>query len=120
MSARAAGRRSQRERSTWSPGAATTCSVRRPGWQTAGTGTAGAGATGTGVGEAAPAGRHRPGRHAPARRRDGLGAVFVTARPPRWVDELAHMVAGHGVVICSNGAFVYDVAGARVLECRPI
>ena len=52
--------------------------------------------------------------------RAGVEVVFVTARPPRWVDELAHMVAGHGVVICSNGAFVYDVAGARVLECRPI
>ena len=55
-----------------------------------------------------------------AMHRAGVEVVFVTARPPRWVDELAHMVAGHGVVICSNGAFVYDVAGARVLECRPI
>src|SRR5665647_1106578 len=135
MSARAATRRSIRERCTSSPGAATTCSVRRPGWQTAGTGTAGAGATGTGVGEAAPAGRHRPGRHAPARRRDGLGAYGCHA--PRGAPggrrggvrhgasaPLGRRAGAHGgrarVVICSNGAFVYDVAGARVLECRPI
>lgn len=46
----------------------------------------------------------------------GIETVFVTARPPRWLDELADHVGGHGVVICANGAFVYDVETARVVE----
>lgn len=45
----------------------------------------------------------------------GLETVFVTGRPPRWVDHLAEDVGGHGVVICANGAFVYDVAERRLL-----
>lgn len=45
----------------------------------------------------------------------GVTVVFVTARPPRWVDSLADAVAGHGTVICGNGAFVYDVATRDVL-----
>ena len=46
----------------------------------------------------------------------GLDVVFVTARPHRWLAELAAHVAGHGVAICANGASVVDVAGLRVLE----
>ncbi len=46
----------------------------------------------------------------------GVDVVFVTARPPRWVDEVAHAVPDHGVVICLNGAFVYDARTRRVLE----
>jgi hydroxymethylpyrimidine pyrophosphatase-like HAD family hydrolase len=42
--------------------------------------------------------------------------VFVTARPPRWVDHLADLVGAHGTVICANGAFVYDVALRTVIE----
>lgn len=49
-----------------------------------------------------------------------IDVVFVTARPPRWVDEVAHAVAGHGVVVCLNGAFVYEPAAGRVLEAHPI
>ena len=45
----------------------------------------------------------------------GIEVVFVTARPPRWVDEVAHAVGGHGVVICLNGAFVYDATRRSVL-----
>jgi Cof subfamily protein (haloacid dehalogenase superfamily) len=44
----------------------------------------------------------------------GIDVVFVTARPPRWVDVVAGAVAGHGIVICLNGAFVYDAAAGRV------
>lgn len=47
----------------------------------------------------------------------GIELVVVTARPPRWVDDLAFLPA-HGVVICVNGAVVYDVAHRRVLEHR--
>lgn len=46
----------------------------------------------------------------------GLDVVFVTARPPRWVDAVAHAVAGHGVVLCLNGSFVYEPASGTVLQ----
>ena len=46
----------------------------------------------------------------------GLDVVFVTARPHRWLADLARHVAGHGVAICANGASVVDVAGLRILE----
>jgi Cof subfamily protein (haloacid dehalogenase superfamily) len=50
------------------------------------------------------------------------GAVFVmvTARPPRWVDDMAELVGEHGVAIVANGAILYDVAGRRALRTRMI
>ncbi|GEN78384.1 HAD family hydrolase [Actinotalea fermentans] len=45
----------------------------------------------------------------------GVQLVLVTARPPRWVEHLT-CVPAHGVVICVNGAVVYDVARRTVLE----
>ncbi|MBC7633109.1 HAD family hydrolase [Aeromicrobium sp.] len=48
----------------------------------------------------------------------GVPTLFVTARPPRWLDELAHAVGEHGVAICGNGAFVYDVASRTVSSSR--
>lgn len=50
----------------------------------------------------------------------GVAVVFVTARPPRWLDELADLVGAHGLAICANGAIVYDVARRRVVSTRPI
>ncbi|WP_370892677.1 HAD family hydrolase [Janibacter sp. GXQ6167] len=44
----------------------------------------------------------------------GVETVLVTARPPRWLHDLAHVVGARGVAICGNGAFRYDVAGRRV------
>lgn len=49
----------------------------------------------------------------------GVGVVFVTARPPRWLDELADAVGGHGVALCGNGAFVLDVARREVVRAHP-
>lgn len=46
----------------------------------------------------------------------GIESVLVTARPPRWVDPLESIVGGHGLAICTNGAFVYDVAEHRLVE----
>ncbi|GIG22324.1 hydrolase [Cellulomonas chitinilytica] len=46
----------------------------------------------------------------------GIDVVFVTARPPRWLTELAPHVAGHGVAICANGAAVVDVTTGSVLS----
>lgn len=45
----------------------------------------------------------------------GVHVVFVTARPPRWLDALADVVAGHGTAICGNGAFVYAVGRREVV-----
>ncbi|EWS79597.1 haloacid dehalogenase [Brachybacterium phenoliresistens] len=45
-----------------------------------------------------------------------IRTVIVTARPPRWVDHLAAITGDHGIVICGNGAFLYDVAHRRILE----
>ena len=46
----------------------------------------------------------------------GTQVVLVTARPPRWLHDLADVVGEHGVVLCSNGAFVYDVRSRQFLE----
>lgn len=48
----------------------------------------------------------------------GVPTVFVTARPPRWLDHLADAVgdATGGVALSANGAFVYHVASRTVTE----
>lgn len=46
----------------------------------------------------------------------GVVVVFVTARPHRWLAELAPHVAGHGLAICANGGSVVDVGAQHVLE----
>ena len=48
----------------------------------------------------------------------GVPTLFVTARPPRWLDELADAVGGHGVAICGNGSFVYDLVRREVTASR--
>jgi HAD superfamily hydrolase (TIGR01484 family) len=48
----------------------------------------------------------------------GIELVFVTARPPRWVDHLADVVGAHRTVICCNGAFVYDVLRRTVIRAH--
>jgi hydroxymethylpyrimidine pyrophosphatase-like HAD family hydrolase len=50
----------------------------------------------------------------------GIDVVIATARPPRWMHELGDVIGDHGVAICSNGAFVYDVPTRSVLSARPI
>ncbi len=56
------------------------------------------------------------------RRVEAAGAeiVLVTARPPRWMAPLAEVAGAHGVVLCGNGAFVYDTATRQVTDERPI
>ncbi|MGY4645580.1 HAD family hydrolase [Cellulomonas sp. URHB0016] len=46
----------------------------------------------------------------------GIDVVFVTARPPRWLADLAPHVAGHGIAICANGAAVVEVASDSVIS----
>ena len=48
--------------------------------------------------------------------RAGTQVVLVTARPPRWVHDLADVVGEHGIVLCCNGAFVYDVRSRQIID----
>ncbi len=48
--------------------------------------------------------------------RAGIETVLVTARPPRWLHDLEHVVGPRGIALCGNGAFVYEVASRRLLE----
>ncbi|MBK7723127.1 MAG: HAD family phosphatase [Austwickia sp.] len=46
----------------------------------------------------------------------GMRVIFVTARPPRWVDHFADVAGTDGIILCANGAFVYDVRSRQVVE----
>ena len=48
----------------------------------------------------------------------GIKVVLVTARPPRWLHEIVDLVGEHGVVLCCNGAFVYDVPRRQIVNER--
>ncbi|SDD70597.1 hypothetical protein SAMN05216410_0033 [Sanguibacter gelidistatuariae] len=48
----------------------------------------------------------------------GIQVVFVTARPPRWLDAVADAVGGHGLAICLNGSCVVEVATGAVSQVR--
>ena len=52
--------------------------------------------------------------------RRGVPVVIVTGRPMRWLTELLPVVGGHGLVIVSNGAAVYDVARGEARDVRGI
>ncbi len=52
--------------------------------------------------------------------RAGIHTVLVTARPPRWLDDLGALVGPGGVALCGNGAFVYDVPSRTVLSHQGI
>lgn len=49
-----------------------------------------------------------------------IETVVVTARPPRWLHALEGLVGDHGVAICANGAFVYDVQSHTVKQAHGI
>jgi hypothetical protein len=46
----------------------------------------------------------------------GIRVVFVTARPPRVVRDLAHEAGLTGLVVCANGAILYDVGADALLH----
>lgn len=46
----------------------------------------------------------------------GIAVVLVTGRPPRWIAPVAEATGHHGVVICSNGAIIYDLHDERIVE----
>lgn len=43
----------------------------------------------------------------------GIGVLFATGRPPRWLDVISDMPIGHPLVISSNGALLWDLAEGR-------
>lgn len=46
----------------------------------------------------------------------GLHLVLVTGRPPRWMRPISEATGHHGIAVCGNGAFVYDLHAERVIE----
>jgi Cof subfamily protein (haloacid dehalogenase superfamily) len=50
----------------------------------------------------------------------GAEVVFVTARPPRFVDALTAATGLVGTAVCSNGAIVYDIGRREVISSRPL
>jgi hypothetical protein len=45
----------------------------------------------------------------------GILLVFVTGRPPRWIWPVAAQVDHRGLVICANGALLYDLHTEQVV-----
>jgi Cof subfamily protein (haloacid dehalogenase superfamily) len=46
----------------------------------------------------------------------GVDVVILTARPPRYVNLVAEQLGISGVVVCSNGAMLYELATGRVTD----
>lgn len=46
--------------------------------------------------------------------------IFVTGRPPRWIDPVAQATQHHGLAVCANGALVVDLVTQRVVESDPL
>jgi hypothetical protein len=45
----------------------------------------------------------------------GILLVFVTGRPPRWIRPVSEQTDHRGLVICANGALLYDLHTERVV-----
>ncbi len=52
--------------------------------------------------------------------RAGVEVVFVTGRPPRWLDAVVEQTGHRGLALCANGALVYDLAAERVVRSHTI
>lgn len=50
----------------------------------------------------------------------GIPIVIVTGRPPRWVRDLPALTGAHAVVVCANGALLYDVDEHAIIDHAPI
>lgn len=51
---------------------------------------------------------------------DGVAVVFVTGRPPRWMLPIARATGHRGLAVCGNGAVIYDLGDARVVQARTL
>jgi len=69
-----------------------------------------------------PDGSISPVNRAAAARAGELGVPFViaTGRPIRWLGVLAGLGSAHPLVVASNGAVVWDLAGGAVVEYTAI
>jgi Cof subfamily protein (haloacid dehalogenase superfamily) len=52
--------------------------------------------------------------------RSGIGLVFVTGRPVRWLEPVLAVTGRRGTVVCANGAVIADGRTAQVVESWPI
>lgn len=50
----------------------------------------------------------------------GLPVVFVTGRPPRWLEVIAELPMAHPTVIASNGALLWDLAESEPIWAETI
>ena len=55
-----------------------------------------------------------------AARRAGLTLVLVTGRPPRSLAPIAARIGLGGIAICANGAVVWDLDAAAMLDTSPL
>jgi hypothetical protein len=55
-----------------------------------------------------------------AARRAGLTLVLVTGRPPRSLAPIAARIGLGGIAICANGAVVWDLDAATMLDTSPL
>jgi Cof subfamily protein (haloacid dehalogenase superfamily) len=50
----------------------------------------------------------------------GLVVVFVTGRPPRWMQPVAEQTGHRGLAVCANGAVLYDLHTEQIVEDFPM
>ena len=50
----------------------------------------------------------------------GLVVVFVTGRPPRWMQTISDETGHRGLAVCANGAVVYDLHTEQVVQQFPM
>jgi Cof subfamily protein (haloacid dehalogenase superfamily) len=48
----------------------------------------------------------------------GLPVVFVTGRPPRWLDILVNPTGYRGIAVGANGAVLYDMTTERIVSAH--
>jgi Cof subfamily protein (haloacid dehalogenase superfamily) len=48
----------------------------------------------------------------------GLLVVFVSGRPPRWLDDVADRTGHLGVAVGANGAVIYDMTTEQIISAR--
>ncbi|GAB3269393.1 HAD family hydrolase [Kineosporia babensis] len=50
----------------------------------------------------------------------GIHVVFVTGRPPRWMNPIVQMTGHQGLALCGNGAVVLNLATGDVVSSRAL
>jgi Cof subfamily protein (haloacid dehalogenase superfamily) len=50
----------------------------------------------------------------------GLVVVFVTGRPPRWLDDVVEQTGHLGVAVGANGAVIYDLRTEEIVQAHTI